>query len=86
MKLEMENLRCGQRACDHDPQTRVVSASLYNHVVGKQWTAVTYAKQLEDALRNLLEVAHKEVSPRYSPELDDVFSRAELLLDGEDDG
>lgn len=85
MKLELENLRCGQRACDHDPQTRVVSASLYNHVVGKQWAVVEHAKNLEDALRNLLEIAHKEVSPRYSPELDDAFSRAEILLHGECD-
>jgi hypothetical protein len=33
--FEEEQHRQGQRAVDHDPRTRVVSAALYNSVVDK---------------------------------------------------
>lgn len=83
MKLELEHFRNGQLAANHDGRTRVVSASMYNHVVQKQHDAVKHATELSIALRNLIDVAHKEVSPRYSPELDDAFSQAEFILTGE---
>jgi hypothetical protein len=33
--FEEEQHRQGQKAADHDPQTRVVSAALYNSVIDK---------------------------------------------------
>lgn len=83
--LEKEHFRNGQLAANHDGRTRVVSASMYNHVVQKQHEAVEFANALEAALRHLHAIAHKEVSPRHSPELDEAFTRAEILLDGEFD-
>lgn len=37
-------------------------------------------EQLAQALRNLRDVAHREVSPRYSAALDEAFTRADIAL------